>query len=41
MNIRRKLSLIALVLGEILLITAFLLLGTNLATNILKTHLNF
>ena len=35
MNIRRKLSLIALVLGEILLITAFLLLGTNLATNIL------
>ena len=35
MNTRRKLSLIALVLGEILLITAFLLLGTNLATNIL------
>ena len=35
MNIRQKLSLIALVLGEILLIAAFLLLGTNLATNIL------
>ena len=35
MNIGRNLSLIALVLGEILLITAFLLLGTNLATNIL------
>ena len=35
MNTRRKLSLIALVLGEILLIAAFLLLGTNLATNIL------
>ena len=35
MNTRRKLLLITLVLGEILLITAFLLLGTNLATNIL------